>query len=120
MHKAMVSKMAISVALAFGLFTATVRLPAAPCFVTNTPSPKACQMDCCGNKTCCLTSHERTGPQSQPLTKASSDQQNIAAIATQNGIRLPIEAAKVPQLFSSAAPWAHSAPTLALICIRLI
>src|ERR1041385_175162 len=109
----MVSRVAIVIAVVLALLTATVRLPAAPGFGTNTPGPKACQMDCCGNKTCCLTSHERTGPTKQPLTKGPSDQQNIAAVATQNGIRLPIEATREPELFSSAETCAHSPPTLA-------
>jgi hypothetical protein len=114
-----VSKIGISVAVGFALFAATIRLPATPCFVTNTPSPKTCEPDCCANKTCCLTSHERTGPAGQPFTKSPSDQQNIAAVAPQNGIALPAERAPEPRNISSAEA-KHSPPTLALICIRLI
>lgn len=116
----MVGKIAISVAAGLALFAASVRLPAAPCLVTNTPGPRACAMDCCGSKTCCLTSHERTGPPKQPLAKAPSNQQNIAAVATQNCLRLPIAVAREPELFSNTETRAHSSPTLALICIRLI
>jgi hypothetical protein len=44
----MFSKVTVSVAVGLALFAATVRLPATPCFVTNTPSEKACQPGCCG------------------------------------------------------------------------
>jgi hypothetical protein len=117
----MLSKVPVSVAVGLALFTATVRLPAAPCMVTNTPSQKACQPGCCANKACCETSHERTGPPVQPLTKSGADQQNISAIPTTVEVTLvtPV-AATASHVFSSAECIAHSPPPLALICIRLI
>src|SRR3954447_6716194 len=69
-----------SFAVVAALLFATVRLPAAPCFVTNTPGPKACEPGCCKNKSCCETSHQRTGPASQPLAKAGIDQQTFATV----------------------------------------
>lgn len=118
--KEVISRIAVSLAVALALFAATVRLPATACVMTNAPSPKACEPGCCANKTCCLTSHERTGPPVQPLTKASPDQQHIVAIAAHAGVVVPVETARKPQLFSSVEYGAHSPPTLALLCIRLI
>src|SRR5438093_10458063 len=106
-----------SVAVVIVLFAATVRLPASVCIVTNTASEKACQPGCCANKDCCATSHERTGPPSQPLAKSSSVQQNIPAIAAHYGISVQPATANKPPVFSSADVDAHSPPTLALICI---
>src|SRR4051794_32686444 len=76
----MVGRILASVALGLGLLSATARLPAIPCLVTNTPSEKACQADCCANKSCCETSHQRTGPPAQPFAKSAPDQYSIAAL----------------------------------------
>lgn len=116
----MITKISASIALGVVLFTATVRLQETPCLITNTPGPEACEPSCCANMTCCVTSDERTGPAAQPLAKAPSGQQNIALIATQNSVTLPVEVAKEPELFSREKSGAHSPPTLALTCIRLI
>jgi hypothetical protein len=117
----MFSKITVALAVGLALLTATVRLPAAaPCFVTNTPSEKACEPGCCANKTCCATSHERTGPPVQPLAKSGSDQQNIATIAPAVVIALPLQFPKVAPVFHSADFAAHSPPRLALFCTFLI
>jgi hypothetical protein len=117
----MFSKATVALAVGLALLTATVRLPAAvPCFVTNTPSEKACEPGCCANKTCCATSHERTGPPVQPLNKSSSDQQNIATIAPAIVVPLPRQLPKVPSVFHRADFAAHSPPRLALFCTFLI
>jgi hypothetical protein len=116
----MLSKITASAAIGLALLTATVRLPAAACIVTNTPSQKACQPGCCANKACCETSHERTGPPVQPLAKAGSDQQNIATLASTVAVVVLNEAATDSFVFPSAECSAHSLAPLALICIRLI
>jgi hypothetical protein len=116
----MFSKVTVSVAVGLALFAATVRLPATPCFVTNTPSEKACQPGCCANKACCTTSHERTGPPVQPLAKSSPDQQNVATLPPTVAAFWSVQIAVEPQVFSSAEWTEHSPPPLELICIRLI
>jgi hypothetical protein len=116
----MFSKLTVSVAVGLALFAATVRLPATPCFVTNTPSEKACQPGCCANKTCCATSHERTGPPVQPLAKSSPDLQNVATLPPTVAAFWSIQVA-IESLSLSSAEWTeHSPPPLELICIRLI
>jgi hypothetical protein len=115
-----VRELTISFAIVATLFCASVRLPAAPCIVTNTPGPKACEPGCCKNKKCCETSHERTGPASQPLAKAGLDQQNLVPLA------LPISAPSLlslpneKQVASYAEPTTHSPPRLPLLCTFLI
>jgi hypothetical protein len=115
-----VRKLTISCAMVATLFCASVRLPAAPCIVTNTPGPKACEPGCCKNKTCCETSHERTGPASQPLAKAGLDQQTLVPLAvlvsTPSLLSLPNE----KQVVCYAEPTAHSPPLLPLLCTLLI
>ena len=120
MEKVMFPKVTVSVAVALALCAATLRLPAAPCIVTNTPSPEACQPGCCANKACCATSHQRTGPPVQPLAKLSSDQQNVATIPATIVFALPVQAATESRVLSSAERMAHSPPLLSLTCIRLI
>ena len=117
----MLSKIPVSVAVGLALFSATVRLPAVPCIVTNTPSQKACQPGCCANKACCDTSQERTGLPVQPLAKVGADQQNISAITATVAVAVVIPAAPTElHLFSSVEDTAHSPAPLALFCIRLI
>jgi hypothetical protein len=120
MNSLMFSKVTVSVAVGLALCAATLRLPAAPCIVTNTPSPEACQPGCCANKACCATSHKRTSPPVQPLAKLSSDQQNVATIPATIVFALPVQAATASRVLSSAERMAQSPPLLALICIRLI
>ena len=116
----MFSKVTVSVAVGLALFAATVRLPATPCFVTNTPSEKACQPGCCANKTCCATSHERTGPAVQPLAKSSPDLPNVATLPPTVAAFWSVQVA-IESLALSSAEWTeHSPPPLELICIRLI
>ena len=115
-----VSKIVISVAVGLALFGATVRLPATPCFVTNTPSEKACEPGCCANKACCATSHQRTEPPVQPLAKSPSDQQNVATVPAVIAFALPVQVATESRILSSAEGIAHSLPPLALTCICLI
>jgi hypothetical protein len=116
----MFGKMAVSLGVGLALFAATVRLPEAPCIVTNTPSPEACQPGCCANKACCVTSHERTGPPVQPLAKSTADQQNVATIPATIVLALPVQVATEPRNLSGTESMAHSPPLLSLTCIRLI
>jgi hypothetical protein len=120
MEMLMFSKITVSVAVALALCAATLRLPAAPCIVTNTPSPEACQPGCCANKACCATSHQRTGPPAQPVAKLSSDQQNVTTIPATIVFALPVHVATESRVLSSAERIAHSPPLLSLTCIRLI
>ena len=116
----MVGKITVSLAVGLALFAVTVRLPAAPCIVANTPSPKACQPGSCANKACCATSHERTGPPVQPLAKSSLDQQNVATIPVTIVYALPVQVGAEPRNLSGTECMAHSPPPLSLTCIRLI
>ena len=116
----MFGKVTVSVAVGLALFAATVRLPATPCFVTYTPSEKACQPGCCANKSCCATSHERAGPPIQLLAKSSGDQQNVATIPAAIVFALPVQVATEPRNLSGTECMAHSPPPLSLTCIRLI
>jgi hypothetical protein len=47
----MLGRILVSLAMAAALFSASARLPAATCILTNTVSEKACEPDCCANKT---------------------------------------------------------------------
>jgi|SRR4029077_3179013 len=116
----MFSKITVSGAVTLALCAATLRLPAAPCIVTNTPSPEACQPGSCANKACCATSHERTGPPVQPLAKLSSDQQNVATIPATIVFALLVQVATESRVLSRAERIAHLRPLLSLTCIRLI
>jgi hypothetical protein len=113
-------RMTVSVAIVVGLFTATVRLPAAPCIIDNTASDKPCVPGCCANRTCCTTTHQRTGPAAQPLAKAASDQQNITTISASIPIPLSIQATVNSSVYSSVEAAFTSVPRLALLCTFLI
>jgi len=117
----MLSKISIAMMLATALFVAPMRVSAAACILSNAPSEKMCQPDCCANKACCETSHERTGPSVQPLAKAGSDYKSIAtnAPAVAAAPATQLTATKLLVLLSAECV-AHSPPPLALICIRLI
>lgn len=116
----MIRRMTVSVAIVVSLFTATVRLPAAPCIITNTASEKPCVPGCCANKACCTTTHQRTGSAAQPLAKAASDQQNITAISARIPIPLVIQATANSSVYSSVEAAFTSVPRLALLCTFLI
>jgi hypothetical protein len=120
LNSVMLSKIGTSVIVATALFLGAVRLPAAPCILSNAPTEKACNMGCCSYKSCCETSHQRTGPPVQPLAKAGSDQQNIATLASTVAVVVLNEAAIDSFVFPSVESCAHSPPPLALICIRII
>jgi hypothetical protein len=116
----MPARISISVMLATGIFLSAVRLPAAPCILSNAPSEKACTMGCCKNKSCCETSQQRTGPPAQALAKAGCDQQNIATFAPTLPVAVFAQVATEFVAFPGVECRTHSPPPLALICIRLI
>jgi hypothetical protein len=117
----MLSRIMISVAVATALIAAPVSVSARSCILSNASSEKACQPACCANKTCCETSQKNTAPAAAPLEKSLSDQQNIAAYIAAAPVAVLNQAAtSQSRAFYSAAFCAHSPPTLALICIRLI
>lgn len=118
--KLMLGRLAISLVATAGLFCGAVRLPAAPCLITNTAGPKACAPGCCKNKSCCDTSNQRTGPISQPIAKAGLDQQDVAPVPTTLPVAAPISGLNESQFISYAEPRAHSPPLLPLLCTFLI
>jgi len=119
-NQVMFRRVMVSFAVVAALFSATVRLPAAPCIVTNTPGPKACQPGCCANKACCATSHQRTGPPVQPLAKSGLDQQNFTALPATTAPLLTLSITRESKFVSHAEPVAHSPPRLSLLCTFLI
>jgi hypothetical protein len=116
----MLGRISISVMLAAALLLGVVRVPAAPCILSNAPAEKACPMGCCEYKSCCETSQKRTGSPVQPLAQSVSDQQNIATLASTVPVTVFDQAATELFVFSRAEGSAHSPSPLALSCIRLI
>src|SRR6266566_8095965 len=105
----MLSRIIISMAMAAALFTAPVGL-ARSCILSSAPSQKACQPNCCANKTCCATSPKNTAPPSQPLAKADSGQQ-LSAACFAAAVPLPSCEVGAEQFrFQTAAPLANSPP----------
>jgi len=106
--------------MSVALFTAPVSFAARSCILSSAPVQKACKPACCANKTCCATSSEHKSTPSNPLTKADSSYKvNATSIA------LPVvppspESGAQRFAVSNTGTSAHSPPTLALICIRLI
>jgi hypothetical protein len=110
----------IGLLAAASLCISVFRLPAATCILVNTQTEKPCKMDCCANKNCCATSHERTGAPNQPLAKSTVDTSAIVAPV----IALPVPSSffitSDSQFVSRAEPTAHSPPRLPLLCTFLI
>ena len=107
--------------VAMMLPVAATPLSARACILSNVASEKACKPACCANKTCCATSNQHKSNTTQPLAKSDSSYQvNATSTALPTAV-LPIQEFGV-ELFPhcSEAYDAHSPPTLALICIRLI
>jgi hypothetical protein len=116
----MLSRIITSVAMAAALVTAPVSLTTRSCILSSAPAQQACKPGCCANKTCCATSsHHKSNP-SQPLTKGDSSYKvNATSVALHVVPPSPESGAQQFQVFN-AEYRAHSPPTLALICIRLI
>jgi hypothetical protein len=117
----MFNRITVALGLAAALCLAPMRLPAQSCILSNMPSEKACQPGCCANKTCCAVSEENTAPAAQPLAKNDSA---AKLTATSPILALAVSPNLAPASPQVASPIvdasAHSPPTLALICIRLI
>lgn len=110
----------ISLVMSAVLFTAPVGFGARSCILSSAPVQQGCKRNCCANKTCCATSSEHKSTPSHPLTKANSSYKvNAAAIALSIVPRSPESSSKRFSV-ANAEFSAHSPPTLALICIRLI
>jgi hypothetical protein len=102
------------------LFMAPMGLTARSCIVSSAPAQQACKPGSCANKTCCATSSEHKSTPSHPLTKADSGYKvSATSIAL---LLVPPSPESGAQRFaiSNIESSAHSPPTLALICIRLI
>jgi len=116
----MLGKLTVSTVVVIGLFTATVRLPASPCIITNTADSKPCAPGSCANKKCCATSHERTGPSAQTLAKSSIADNTLATTPPVVSIPLPIQALAERQYCPSVAFGPASQDRSALLCTFLI
>src|SRR5260370_24701422 len=117
----MLSRIIVSLLMTAVLFTAPVSLSARSCILSSAPVQQACKPACCANKTCCATSEQHKSSTTEPLGKSDSNYQVNASTVVLPAAVLPSLESGV-QLFPSrnAAFGAHSPPTLALICIRLI
>src|SRR5262249_9227111 len=101
-------------------FTAPMSLAARSCILSSAPEQQACKPGSCANKTCCATSSEHTSTPSHPLTKADSSYKvNATSIALLFVAPSPESGAQRFTVSNNESS-AHSPPTLALICIRLI
>src|SRR5206468_602996 len=115
------SRIVLSIATAAALFTAPAGLTARSCILSSSPEQKACQSSCCANKSCCAISSENKSTPSQPLAKADSSYKlNASWVALPTAVSPSPDSDAQQFLLSNAASSAHSPPTLALICIRLI
>jgi len=116
----MLSRIIVSVAMTAALFTAPAGLASRSCILSSAPVEQACKPDCCANKTCCATSSEHKSTPSQPLTKGDSSYKvNAPPVALPMVPPSPEFGAQQFPAFNARCS-AHSPPTLALICIRLI
>jgi hypothetical protein len=116
----MSGRIGVALMLVAALLLSAGRLPAASCILCSAPAERACPMGCCQDQDCCDATQQRTGPAAQPPARSSSEQQNIAALASMVAVPLPNRPATEQFVFFSAKCSAHSPPPLALICIRLI
>ena len=119
--KSMLSRIIISLATAAALFTAPAGLTARSCMLSSAPEQKTCQPGCCANKTCCATSKAHKATSTQPLVKPDSSYKlNATCVGLVPAVLPSREFGAQQFLLTNAASSAHSPPTLALICIRLI
>jgi hypothetical protein len=116
----MFGKVMISVAVAAALFSASGRLPAATCILTNTVSEKACKADCCANKECCATSQKRTGSPVEPLAKPTLNPQLLATPEAISTSWVPVPIKRPAQFVFPPESVADSTPRTVLLCTFLI
>ena len=116
----MLGRIIISMAMTAALCTAPMANTARSCILSSAPVQQACKPGCCANKTCCATSSQHKSNPSQPLTKTDSVYKvNATAVALPVVSPSPESGAQQFPAFNAERS-AHSPPTLALICIRLI
>jgi len=107
-------------AMTAALVTAPVSLSARSCILSSAPVQQACHLGCCAYKTCCAPSSQHKSNPSQPLTKTDSVYKvNATAVVLPVVSPNPESGAQQFPAFNAERS-AHSPPTLALICIRLI
>jgi hypothetical protein len=111
---------AILLAVVLALLARPLQLPAASCILSNAPSPEACKMDCCANKTCCAVSKKNVAPTSQPLSQDGASKQQVIGFVLVPAIDSQVLASKAAPARASLPARAHSPPPLAANCIRLI
>jgi hypothetical protein len=116
----MLGRIITLVAMAVALIAAPVSLPARSCILSSAPVQQACKPACCANKTCCATSSQHKSTPSQPLTKGDSSYKVNATPVALLVIPPSLESGAQQFPVSNVDSTAHSPPTLALICIRLI
>jgi len=117
----MLSRIIVSLAMTAVLFVAQAGFAAPSCILSSPPTQQACKPGSCANKTCCATSNQHKSTPAHPLAKSNSSYE-VNAIPVALPVTIPpnLEVASQKFLLSNAAFGAHSPPTLALICIRLI
>jgi hypothetical protein len=112
---------AILFAVVLAMSISPLRLPAASCILSNAPSQEGCQSKCCANMTCCAVSPKNAGPVSQPLLQDSVAKLQVVALFAAPAIHWRIEFfAAEPVAGANLVVRAHSPPTFAVTCIRLI
>jgi hypothetical protein len=112
---------AILITVVLAMAVAPLRLPAASCILSNAPSPKACKMKCCANKTCCAVSEKNTGPASQPLAQHTVVKQPVIALFAAVPASFLVQSLRFDRVAcESGLVRAHAPPPLAATCIRLI
>jgi hypothetical protein len=113
----------VTVLILTAFFTGAVRLPAVECAVASAPIGKACHLDCCGNKTCCIESQKKQhGLPKPPLSCDNGPNQQLVAIIpfpclTSAHLEFPEIETSPP---SPAIQFTHGAPKRALLCTFLI
>ena len=109
-----------SLLLAASLGAATVRLPVAPCMLSNTPATRACLPESCANKICCETSLQRTSAPSQSLVKSDASQEISAVPLLAVARPLPLAIPVARQTLLPAPTFALPPPARVLLCTFLI
>jgi hypothetical protein len=114
-------KITVSFAMALALFGGAMRLPAASCILSNAPSQEACKSKCCANMACCAESQKNTAPVSQPLAQHAAAKHQLIGLLTTVSTGSLAQSFRLERVACASVPArAHSLPTLAATCIRLI
>jgi len=117
----MLSRIAISLAMAVALIAAPFHVSGRTCIVSDAPVQKACKPGCCANRTCCATSKKNDAPISQPFAKdAAGSDLNATCIATISGVAPGYISLDRHLSLSRAHSCAVVSPQLAVLCTFLI